>query len=151
MTAVAQKYIAYSSSLQNLKSIRYAINRRLLVLAEKLRTTSVPEKIERYRQAVAKLTSLQNLIAEFIQKERSLTRVTLSEHQSGIILHALKLTREEKKAAVDTSGTMDLWDVEQLEGLAEVEKVFKDALPRYVLLQAGYDEGAIQGQARTLF
>lgn len=148
---VTQKYITYSVSLRSLKSIRYAMNRRLLVLAEKVRATSAPDKIERYRQGAAKLSALQNLIAEFIQKERSITRITLSEQQSGIILHALKHAHEEKNAALDTAGTMDLRDVEQLESLAETEKLFKDALPRRILFQAGYDEAAIQGQMRTMF
>jgi hypothetical protein len=146
-----QKYITYSVTLRNLKAMRYAMNRRLLVLAEKLRATTVPEKRERYRNGAAKLGALQNLIAEFIQKERSTTRITLSEQQSGIILHALKLTHEEKNAALDAAASMDLRDVEQLESLAETEKMFKDALPARILFQAGYDEAALQGQMRTLF
>jgi hypothetical protein len=148
---VTQKYITYSVTLRSLKTMRYAMNRRLLVLAEKLRATSVPEKVERYRQGAAKLSALQNLIAEFIHKERSTTRITLSEQQSGIILHALKLAHEEKSAAMDVAASMDLRDVEQLESLAETEKMFKDALPVRILFQAGYDQASVQGQMRTLF
>jgi hypothetical protein len=148
---VTQKYITYSVTLRNLKTMRYAMNRRLLVLAEKLRATSAPEKIERYRQGAAKLSALQNLIAEGIQKERSIMRLTLSEQQSGIIVHALKLAHEEKNVALDAAASMDLRDVEQLESLAETEKMFMDALSPRILLQAGYDEAALQGQMRTLF
>ena len=151
MTTVAQRYLTYSLSLRHLKSIRYAMNRRLLILSEKLRTASTPEKIERYRQGAVKLVALQNLIAEFIHKEYAAVRVTLSEQQSGIVLHAVKLTCEESKASLDPGGAMDLQDIEQLEGLMEVEKTLKDALPAYVLVQAGYDEGEIQAHSRTLF
>jgi hypothetical protein len=148
---VTQKYITYSVTLRSLKTMRYAMNRRLLVLAQKLRTASVPEKMERYRQGAAKLSALQNMIAEFIQKERSTARITLSEQQSGVILHALRLAHEEKNAALDAAASMDLHDVEQLESLAETEKMFKDALPVRILFQAGYDQASIQGQMRTLF
>jgi hypothetical protein len=151
MSAVAQKYLTYTMSLQNLKSVRYAINRRLLVLAEKLRAASTPEKVERYRHGAADLTSLQNLIAEALQKERSMMRLALSERQSGIILHALRLTHEEKKTAVEAGGIVDLRDVDQLESLAETEKMFKDALPVAILLQVGYGEHDIQAQLRTVF
>jgi hypothetical protein len=147
MTAVGQRFCVYSLTTNHLKSIRYAINRRLLVLTDKLRAASAPEKIERYRDGIARLTSLQSLISDSIRQDRPATRVTFSEIQSGTILHALKLAHEEKSRVLDTSATLDLRDVEQLEGLARAEKIFKDSLPVYILRQAGYEEEAL----RTVF
>jgi hypothetical protein len=149
--AESPKTFTFLLQQSHLKSIRSALNLRMAVITDKYSNTTDLQQIARYRNGGLELAALENIIANSIRRDMLVTRLTLTEKQCGIAAHAVMHARREKKAASSVPGLDDLQETDKLNGLAAIEKIFKESLPTYLLRYVGYGDDELQLQANTLY
>jgi hypothetical protein len=137
----------FSLHQSHLRSIRLALNQRLVVLAIKSSNTTNPERIARYQSGCLDLATLRTSINDLLRQGEPISQLTLTGRQCGIAAHAVMHTRRDKKAAKSDLGNFQ--ETTSLDGLTAIEEIFKDTLPTSLLRHIGYSEDELQSQAET--